>query len=797
MQNCLAHVNRENGRIQTLKEHAENVAYLCGRFAAPLHLEKTAYLIGLLHDMGKATTAFQDYLHSEGKRSPHYHAPAGAIYAYERWFAGNVSQDRQITAQTIALCIYGHHTGLMDCVDSEFTLHFQKQMQQDKRVLHYDAAVVYFTENVTAAGELDKLFDAACTEIECFSSLPKNKAFYNGLTVRLLLSMLVDADRYDTACFEFAEDALRQPPAPEWGKLLAQLNMYTEASFTACTPIGQSRAQIARLCADASARVPGVYRLTVPTGGGKTLSSLRFALGHASLHGMERIFYVIPFNTILDQNARDIRKALGGYDGILEHHANVVIDDEDERVQYRRLTERWDSRIILTSMVQYLNALYRCENTNARRMHNLTRSVVIFDEIQALPRSCKVLFERAVNFLVYCCGCTVLLCSATQMELGGITMSPDSELMGDATTLSKLYDDFSRVHWIPDLDLPLTNEAAAAKLCGLLDSHGGVLAIVNTRAVAWDVFNQAVSLLKERNLRPIEVDCTLNEDAVTQLARNSTEEEVLCIHLSTQLCPRHRLAYIDFMKAWLYGGGRVLCVSTALIEAGINISFPAVVRSLVSIPSIVQAGGRCNRNMERETGDVFIWEFGEERLKHLPEIDNGKSCTRSLAREYEGDFDWLCKPEGIQKYFEKEYEYTKEKEKYCCKHGNLVDLFGVNRAFSNGTKDLYPLKQAFHTAGSIFQVIDENTRAVIVPYGDGKTIINELLSASDMKRRSLLLTRAQQFSVNVYTEMMDRLEKEDAVFPVGDTGAIALKSEYYDAERGLNLKGREMDAMIL
>ena len=800
MQTYAAHIHRESGRTQTLAQHAENVAALCARNAAPLHLESAARLIALLHDMGKATQAFQDYLREEGQSSPHHHAPAGAIYAYERWFSMNDPKARQRAAQTIALCIYGHHTGLMDCVNPRSEPQFLSQMRQEKRLLHYEEAAAYFTENVVSEGELDALFDAACDELTRFRDAANSGAFYDGLTARLLLSMLVDADRYDAACFEYGEDALTAPPAPVWDELLARLNRYTAAHFTADTPIGQIRAQIANRCAEAVSRAPGVYRLTVPTGGGKTLSSLRFALGHAALLGMERIFYVIPFNTILDQNARDIRDALDGYGGILEHHANVVVEGEDECAQYRRLTERWDSRIILTSMVQFLNALYRCENSNARRMHSLTRSVIIFDEIQALPRKCKVLFERAVNFLSQRCGCTVLLCSATQMELGGIALSDDCELMGDSLALSRLYDALTRVRWMPELNPTLDNEHAAKKLCGLLLSLGGVLAVVNTKAVAWDVYSKAVDWLKERGMGIVTPDVIADEEAAQQRAHESSGGKVLCVHLSTQLCPAHRLKYIDIMKAWLRGGGRALCVSTALIEAGINISFPAVVRSLAGIPSIVQAGGRCNRNMERETGEVFIWDFREERLDKLPEIQNGKDISRTLYNKYRGGCDTLCKPEGIREYFLREQKFTTACEKYDFKDGkkgrNLVDLLSMNKAYADEKERRFLMKQAFRTAGEIFRVIVNNTYTIIVPYGEGADIIAALLSVSDMKHRALLLTRAQQYSVNVYDNIMRQLMNADAVYPIGDTGALALKPEYYDAERGLHVKGRVMEEMI-
>lgn len=794
MQPYAAHADQKTGRTQDLKKHAENTALLCRRFAEPLGLAQTAQLIALVHDMGKGTAAFQAYLRDDEKRKTHPHAPAGAIFAYEHWFSGNKAQRR--AAQIIALCVYGHHAGLMDCVNESAEPAFIQNMQRDTHDLYYEEAVKYFLENVASLQTLDGLFDGACEELEKFRTKGKKGAFYNGLTARLLLSMLVDADRYDAACFEYGEDALAQPPEPAWDELLGRLEAYADAHFTLSTPIDQIRAEIAARCGEASEGAPGVYRLTVPTGGGKTLSSLRFALRQAA-HGMERIFYVIPFNTILDQNARDIRKALDGYEGILEHHGNVVVEDEGERMQHRRLTERWDSPIILTSMVQFLNALYRCENTNARRMHRLTRSVIIFDEIQALPRKCKGLFERAVNFLALNCGCTVLLCTATQMKFEKIVMPEQNELMGDKGELARLYDALVRVRWIPELCEGLTNAEAAHKLEGLMRSYGSVLTIVNTKAAAWDVYQQTVDLLKEQGMRPVSIDCGLDKAAVIRQAGEAEQSAVLCVYLSTLLCPKHRLAYIDFMKAWLEGGGRTFCVSTALIEAGINISFPAVVRSLAGIPSIVQAGGRCNRNMERERGDVYIWAFKEEVLRNLQEIENAQSCTLKLYHEKLNDFEALCKPIGIQEYFSHEQCYTQKTERYPCKGGTLVDLLGENSTFANGTADQFPLKQAFRTAGGIFRVIDEDTRAVLVPYGEGKDIISDLLSQSGIKQRALLLARAQQYSVNVYDSMLRQLEREGAVYDVGDTGVVALKPEYYDVQRGLNAAGCGFDPLIL
>ena len=383
------------------------------------------------------------------------------------------------------------------------------------------------------------------------------------------------------------------------------------------------------------------------------------------------------------------------------------------------------------------------------------------------------------------------------MEFDNIVMPNGNELMGDEKELSRLYDALTRVRWNPELRAGLTNADAARKLQNLMRSHGSVLAIVNTKAVAWDVYRRAAGLLGEQGMRPVAINCSLGKEAVISLAKDAGEEDVLCICLTTLLCPKHRLTYIDFMKAWLEGGGRAFCVSTALIEAGINISFPAVARSLAGLPNIVQAGGRCNRNRERECGDVYIWELKEEALRNLPEIENGKSCTRKLYHEAPDDFEALCKPDGIRRYFREEQSYTKRMEKYPCKNSTLIDLLSVNTAFASSTKALFPLKQAFRTAGENFHVIDEDTRAVIVPYGEGEAIISALLSQSDMKQRALLLERAQQYSVNVRDSMLRQLQEKGAVYSVGDTGAMALKPEYYDAEQGVNVDGRELDPLIL
>lgn len=382
----LAHIRSYDEKVQPLEVHCKNVSILCGRAGAPLGLEKTAALLGLLHDMGKATEAFAQYLHSSvaGKEasSHHNHAPTGAIFVYRRWFhreKQRVKQMERFTAQLLSLCIYGHHAGLMDCLNEKGESDFLDKMQQATSPLHYDEATGWFLTNIAGEEQLDVWFKEACEEVRGFwRTHIKDEyddayaAFCNGMMARLLLSILVDADRWDAACFDRDADALAEEQQPEWTSLLRTFETYRRENLNGTSPLNQIRGNISDTCFEKATLSPGIFTLCVPTGGGKTYSSLRFALRHATLQGQQRIFYIIPFNTILDQNARDIREALADYDSILEHHSNVVQETEKEQESYRLLTERWDSHIILTSLVQFLNAFFSAPNSDARRLHSLS-----------------------------------------------------------------------------------------------------------------------------------------------------------------------------------------------------------------------------------------------------------------------------------------------------------------------------------------------------------------------------------------------------------------------------------------
>ena len=403
------------------------------------------------------------------------------------------------------------------------------------------------------------------------------------MLTRLLLSILIDADRYDSTCFEYGIPSVYIEQQPDWAALLLRFDDFRRRELDTSGDIGRIRAAVSDQCFKHAAENSGVYTLSVPTGGGKTFSSLRYALKHASLYNKRRIFYIIPYNTILDQNAQDIRHALSDYPSILEHHCDVVTLSQNEAETHHRLTERWNSDIILTSLVQFLNACFGASNTDARRLHSLTDSVLIFDEIQSLPAHCKTLFERTITFLSVCCGATVVLCTATQPQLE--LSCPSAELMSD---YDGLFRDMRRVSYIPQLDRPMHNSEAAAKLAEMLKSHS-VLTIVNTKPAAHDIYTKTAAMLSESGMRPVFADISSTPEQLSALARQNGPADILCIHLSTSLCPAHRKLLLRWVKLWLREKARVFCISTSLIEAGINVSFPVVVRSLAGLPSIVQA----------------------------------------------------------------------------------------------------------------------------------------------------------------------------------------------------------------
>ena len=576
----IAHIRKSDGVCQTVAAHCDNVSKLAYENALASGLEFTAKTVGALHDMGKFCKAFERYIMGAG--NPVYHSPTGAIYAYNKWYkpSGENSVDNT-AAQIISMSIRAHHGGLLDCVSPQGSSPYLNCLGQCTDNLSYDEALENFHEFFLPQDYEDDYFSKACKEIEKKVTLAGDSEFNKAMTARLVLSCVVDADRWDSACFEANADPFSKRESSNWKMLSQRLEDYL-SGFRHDSEISKLRAVISDKCRDASSRPRDIYTLTVPTGGGKTLSSLRFALNHAAMNNATRIFYVIPYNTILEQNGADIRKVLDNYGGILEHYGTFTASGDEREIQRAQqehsiLTERWDMPIILTSMVQFLNSAFKASNTDSRRFCRLTGSIIVFDEIQALPKKCTALFEKLILFLKNALNCTVLLCTATQPGL-----DVPSQPLIPPDYVKEVGSKLKRTRLKNLVATPLTYEGAAEQLVERMNEYGSVLAVTNTRAAARELYKLVSIRLDDKPLK---------------------------IHLSTSMCPQHRLDTLREMKTALEQNMPVFCVSTMLIEAGINISFPCVIRSLAGLPNIMQAAGRCNRHMELGIagGNVVIW----------------------------------------------------------------------------------------------------------------------------------------------------------------------------------------------
>ncbi|MFZ5353394.1 MAG: CRISPR-associated helicase Cas3', partial [Bacillota bacterium] len=538
------------------------------------------------------------------------------------------------------------------------------------------------------------------------------------------------------------------------------------------------------LCKESGKRESGIYQLSVPTGGGKTLSSLRYALEHARKYNKDRIFYIIPFITITEQNAKEIKDILGREDIVLEHHSNVVIDNNDE--DYKLLTERWESPIIFTTMVQFMNTLFEGGTQSIRRLHNLANSVIIFDEIQTLPIKSVHLFNNAINFLSYICNASVVLCTATQPLLE-ITDKP-VKLCENPNIVPDIYKRFEQFKRVELKDKTINGGYSIDLLKDFIteksESSKSILVIVNTKSVARNLFERLNKIMDtiEKGKK-----CTL-------------------FHLSTNMCPINRLDVLKKMKEKL-GKERLICVSTQLVEAGVNISFECVIRSLAGMDSLSQAAGRCNRHGESSCKEAYIVNINEENIDKLLDIKTGQDKTLRVLYEFKENpahFEYdLLSQKTMDTYYKYYFHERKPEMDYCLageyKGKALYDILAANdvgrEAYygRNGRNPEAILRQAFKTAGRSFSFIDQNTTAILVPYGKGKELITKLNGVCSLSDLKVCLREAQHYIVNLYDTDRRKLEKINAITKLANGDILALKESFYDEEIGISFEKLPME----
>lgn len=810
----LAHYRQSDQVEQDLSSHLRQTGELSAAYAAKVGLEPIGELLGLIHDLGKATKAFDQYIRSaiglidpdedvgdEGTSGSGKidHSTAGAQILYE-----HLSKDssNRLASEILPLIVASHHSGLIDCLTPSGENRLAKRLAKDAAATRkdeswrsIDATLRERILSLIESGVENSLVSAIRSSIDPLDGDPEMRLKI-GLMTRFLFSALIDADRLDTADFEYPEGhRLRnQGQYPSWDRLIDSLEAHLR-QFQGDKPIDRLRRDVSENCRRTGQKDRGIYRLTVPTGGGKTLASLRFALHHAKTHGMDRVIFVIPYTSIIDQNAEVIRRILdpdagkgAGSSIVLEHHSNLTPDLETS-TQHRLLAENWDAPIVLTTMVQFLEALFGAGTRSSRRMHQLANSVIIFDEIQTLPIRCVHLFNVALRFLVQGCRSTALLCTATQPLLDQVEPKsralPISKEHEITPNIKQLYQELRRVSVVDKVRAGGWSAGEVAELGREeMAGHGSVLIIVNTKRAAAAIFNEL---------------------------RYSTGADVF--HLSTNMCPAHRISVLAEVREKLKHKVPVICVSTQLIEAGVDIDFAVVIRSLAGLDSITQAAGRCNRNGTQRLGRVLLVNLSIEKLDKLIDIKKGRDTTERVMHEFATDpqrFDGdLLGPAALEQYF---YYYFHQRSNEMCypvsanssvgRGDTLFDLLSTNprsvdefrRVNSNVPPDL-ALRQSFMSAARAFAAIDQGGQGVIVPYGEGEQIITELCGDIDLAQRYALLRRAQRYSVNLHLHELKRHTESlgGAIMEAGKgSGIFCLDPRHYDEYLGFSANATEL-----
>lgn len=650
---------------QPLATHLRGVAALAAERAGKFGAARAGMLAGLLHDLGKYTAAFQARLRG-GQRIDH--ATAGAQEAQKL----GVAAKNALMGRIVAYAIAGHHAGLGD--RDELTARLDKP--------------------------LDRLDDAWCSEIapDAASLAPvgfkpqsdKDRGdFQLAFLGRMIFSALVDADYRDTEDFYAAFEG--NAPDRDWprlgdhvGVLIARVDADLEAKAAKVGRMNAVRTEILEHMRDRAGLPPGLFTLTVPTGGGKTLASLRFALAHARAHGLERIIYAIPFTSIIDQTATIFKEVLG--DGVvLEHHSAIDearLGGREARDKLRLAMEDWAAPIIVTTNVQFFESLFANRPSACRKLHNIARSVIILDEAQAIPlpvlRPCiAAIGELARNY-----GCSIVLCTATQPALarpdfpGGLDLTPDRELAPAPARLQQVLRRVTlrRVGVMTDDQL----------IDALADAPQG-LVIVNSRGHARTLYEMATAAGLEG-----------------------------VIHLTTRQYAAHRRRILDDVRRWLKRGAPCRVIATSLIEAGVDVDFPLVWRAEAGLDQIIQAAGRCNRENNRSVEDSIVTVFKAEH----PAPREIQAFCDAMGRVKEPD---LLSLEAMAQYF---------REAYWQRGHDRLDAHGILDAFK--TSNYEPHFDYRHVA-EVFRLIESGLAPIIVPHEDEASVALARLSAVDVR----------------------------------------------------------------
>lgn len=738
----IAHIRPSDGAIQTLEQHAEGVSRLAAVFASAFAADAWGRWAGLWHDIGKTSAAFQEYIggcqtddaNAESLPGKVDHSSAGAQHAVSTF---------PVLGHLLAYPLSGHHSGLLDAQGAGACLSAR---------LHKELPPFRAPSGTPPHPALPP---------HVADHIARRDGFGTAFFVRMLFSCLCDADFLDTEAFmQPTQHARRPSPPPD---LFDRMAVALDATMTdlaasskAAPEVDDARASVRRHCLEAATKPPGFFSLTVPTGGGKTLSSLAFALAHirrhAQDHALRRILYVVPFTTIIEQNADAFRRALRGVAGIpadelvLEHHCNV--DPEKESHECRLASENWDAPLIVTTSVQFYESLFSARPSACRKLHNIARSVIILDEAQSIPVEYLQPCLRALQELVEHYGCTVVFCTATQPA---VERRPDFPIGIDAGRITEIVPDPQGLYLrLKRVALSPLGVQTDTELIDRLSSEPQALCIVKTTGHA------------------------------AKLAQLLAEDES-CLHLSTRMCPAHRTRVLSEIRARLNDGRPCHVVSTTLVEAGVDLDFPVVFRAMAGIDSIAQAAGRCNRGGTLPSGRVYVFE-PEHRTDQRFLIDEANSGRQVFALHPDDPLDLSA----IEHYFRLHFWSRKP----------LWDRHAILDAFHIVQDRELPFLFDFSRVAADFRLIKDDTHPVVIPYGpEGEALCEELRSAPVLDFRRA--RRIQRYAVSVRTKPW--FENLNRTFEPRFGGSLAIlhsAQTNYSERYGLHLEGPSGEAVF-
>lgn len=700
----IAHI--DGTREQSIINHLRSTAELSAKFAGQFGKEDWGYCCGMLHDVGKYSAEFQRKIR-ENSNEQVDHATAGA----------KVCMEQGGMYELMSYCIAGHHAGLPD-YGSETDSPQASTLcgRRKKKIKDFEA----YKEEVCLPQLMTKPFDVEKSS---------NPDFSLSVFMRMLYSCLVDADFLDTESFMKDGNVERDAGEP-MGVLLKRLEKHIQKWLEnkEIDTVDGRRTEILKHCLELGDGGKGLYRLTVPTGGGKTVASLAFALRHAVKHHMNRVIYVIPYTSIIEQNAKVFRDILGEQN-VLENHYNVDYESSEELKTLHLASENWDKPIVVTTNVQFFESLFANKSSKCRKLHNIANSVVIFDEAQMLPndylKPCTAMIQELINNYRI----TAVLCTATQPALESFFQT-DMEITELCPRMEEQFQFFERVTY------QNIGKVSENNLIERLSAEYQALCIVNTKRKAQAIFRQ------------------LKEEGV--------------YHLSTGMYPKHRRRVLNEIKRRLEDKKKCILISTSLVEAGVNLDFQSVYRQLAGVDSMIQAAGRCNRNGERkkEESNVFLFQFDEK------EFVPGQRQQIDVAKNLLADGSDISQLDVIEKYFKMLYHFR----------GEALDKKNIMEEFKGK-------KYNFAKVGKEFKLIEEDTVTIFIA---GEVEADELLyQLKTQGVTKTLIRKAGQYCINIYRDYFEKLYDAGMVQPISENAKDFYELtalEQYTEDIGLNME---------